>query len=175
VARTLLSGRAMNAHFFGAKRAFHATLRFARPLLARFGLTPARFDLLYAIAPNRYSRERTSTLQRDLRDALGVTGATICRMLQSLEKLGLIVRTRSEYDARQRNVELTDEGVARLDAVCGDFIDNDAMSFVVDRVVDPDGQGESILEKDIAETMFKAFRSAFGDRATLYYPWHPDD
>ena len=35
----------MNAIFFGLKRAFHGTLRIARPMLTSLGLTAARFDL----------------------------------------------------------------------------------------------------------------------------------
>ena len=43
----------MHVLHFGIKRAFHATLRVNRPLLARHGVTPARFDLLYAIHQER--------------------------------------------------------------------------------------------------------------------------
>ena len=169
--------RAMNAHFFGVKRAFHATLRVARPALARIGLTPARFDLLYALA-RRGEGYQCSTLQSDLRRILGVTGATVCRMLQSLVALGLVSRTWSEHDRRQRNVDLTDEGRARVDAVCESAIESDLVTLAVDSALGGDrwfDWGHCLREKDDAESIFRRMRSAFGDRATLYYPWHPDD
>jgi hypothetical protein len=32
-----------------------------------------------------------------------------------------------------------------------------------------------LQEMDLAETVFNRLRRAFGDVATLHYPWHPDD
>lgn len=169
----------MNAHFFGAKRAFHATLRFARPLLARFGLTPARFDLLFALTPCAYYRDhRPSCLQRDLRKKLGVTAPTVCRMLQSLEKLGLIERRRSVHDKRQRYVALTDDGLSRMESILGDLVDSDFISFAVDCALGESrwyDEGHCLVEKDAAQSMLTRLRRAFGDFATLVYPWHPDD
>jgi DNA-binding MarR family transcriptional regulator len=61
----------MHVIYFGLKRAFHGTLRVTRRALARLGLTPARFDMLYIVA-----KEGSSLLQRELQRALGV--ATWC-------------------------------------------------------------------------------------------------
>ena len=84
--------------FFGLKRAHHGTLRITRKLLAAFGLTAARFDLLYAV-----KKERRGILQSALRKVLGVSRATVSRMLASLEELGLVRRTFAKQDRRGKS------------------------------------------------------------------------
>ena len=88
----------MNVIFFGLKRAYHGTLRVTREALAKLGLTPARFDLLYIVA-----KEGGTLLQRELQRALGVVAATVSRMLTSLEELGLVEREVVEEDHRCRH------------------------------------------------------------------------
>jgi hypothetical protein len=65
----------MNAHFFGTKRAFHGILRITRKPLASFGLTAARYDMLYAIFGDvpRCDRSGCLTLQSELPRKLGGT------------------------------------------------------------------------------------------------------
>src|SRR5215472_9422778 len=100
----------MHAIFFGLKRSHHGTLRITRSVLARMQLTAARFDMLHAIkvAPNR------GILQSALRRVLGVCRATVSRMLESLEELGLVIRKTWPHDRRQRRVELTTLGRWRI-------------------------------------------------------------
>jgi len=62
--------------------------------------------MLYAI-----DRHRDSLLwQSHLRRLLGVTAATISRMVRSLEALGYITRARNDYDRRQINIRITELG-----------------------------------------------------------------
>jgi len=102
----------MHAVFFGLKRAYQSTLRIAHPVLAEVELTPARFDLLYAL------RKRHRLLQRALQRILGVSRATVSRMLGSLEALGLVQRTRDECDRRCKRVDLTVRGREVIGAAC---------------------------------------------------------
>jgi len=95
---------------FGLKRAHHSVLRFGRHAFASFGLTAARFDLLFAVHVNMGRRMHQRALQR----VLGVCRATVSRMLASLEQLGLVRRTRSESDRRRKLVELTKQGRSRV-------------------------------------------------------------
>lgn len=74
----------MHAIFFGLKRAHHGTLRITRRILAALGLTAARFDLLYAVK----KATRYGVNQSALRKVLGVSRATVSRMLASLEERG---------------------------------------------------------------------------------------
>src|SRR6516225_6895329 len=85
-------GVSMHLAFFGLKRAHHGVLRVTRRQLGELGLTPARFDLLYAVL------ERWSPPQVDLCRALGVSAPTVSRMVSSLQQLGLVVRQTSPED-----------------------------------------------------------------------------
>src|ERR1700712_4571942 len=82
--------------FFSLKRTHHRALAYSRKFTNPNGLTPARFDMMYAI-----DQHRDSLLwQSDLRRLLGVTAATISRMVRSLEDLGYVTRTPNDYDHR---------------------------------------------------------------------------
>jgi DNA-binding MarR family transcriptional regulator len=100
----------MHAIFFGLKRAHHGALRITRDVLARMGLTAARFDMLYALQ----SQRRAGMLQSEVRRILGVCRATASRMLASLEELGLVKREPYPHDRRQRLVLLTERGRERI-------------------------------------------------------------
>src|SRR5436305_1172121 len=53
--------------------------------------------------------------QRELADAVGIQGATMTHHLDSLEKAGLVRRTRDPANRRVQRVELTPEGNAAFD------------------------------------------------------------
>ncbi|HZU84283.1 MAG TPA: MarR family winged helix-turn-helix transcriptional regulator [Polyangiaceae bacterium] len=162
----------MNAIFFGAKRAFHATLRLGRPLLARWGLTPARFDMLTAIW-----RYPCWAPQRGLRRLLGVSAATVSRMLRSLEQLGLIWRERMLGDTRRVAVYLTDAGKARIVEATRMLL-RPVQRLVYEALVGPKRRRHKtarLMEMEQAEWLFNRLRRAFGDVARLHYDWHPDD
>ena len=154
---------------FHAKRSFHASLRVARELVAPFGLTPARFDLLSVI----YRSDRVIT-QRDLRDILGVSGPTISRMVRSLEDLGLLRRGRYWGDLRQREVALTSEGSTRVRDVFRAVIRVGYVQLAVDSALAPDRVFDAracASETEVALAVFKRFGQGLGDRATHRYPW----
>ena len=96
----------MHTLAFALKRGFQSWLRHARALVRAYGITPARYDMLFAIddAPGG------SLLQSALRPRLGVTAPTISKMLSSLEDLGLVRRAVLVRDRRERVVELTAKG-----------------------------------------------------------------
>jgi DNA-binding MarR family transcriptional regulator len=178
VARVLLEGGAMNAHFFGTKRAFHAILRITRKPLASFGLTAARYDMLYAIcsrAPELDSHE-CPVEQSELREKLGVHKSVVSRMLRSLEQLGLVSRERSYGDRRRLRVRLTDAGVARLaDAIrCLARASRRllCMAICFGRWRDPD---ERFRHMEAYESYLRVIRRNYGDAAWLAYRWHPED
>jgi len=164
----------MHALFFGAKRAYYATLKVARPVLARFGLTPARLDLMTVITKGGGHR----VWQSEIRKALGVAAATVSRMVRALEELGFVERKRSAYERRQIEVSLTDEGRARVSAVQDEVIDAGYIELAADSALGEERwhDGDYCFEQmDGADWAFRRLRHCFGDRATLYHPWHPDD
>jgi DNA-binding MarR family transcriptional regulator len=163
----------MNAIFFGCKRAFQASLRITRPWLSELGLTAARFDMLTAIVKHPYG-----VLQNRLRNVLGVSAATVSRVLRSLEQLGMIRRCRSPVDRRLVHVSLTTEGRMRIRLATYVFITSGAAQLAVDcALTDNRSHDESscILQMDLVESALHRLRSTFRDPADLYYPWHPDD
>ena len=100
------------------KRVHHRMLFFARPFARFFNTTPARADML--------ERLRCGALQSALPYRLGVSRATISRMLIALERLGLVVRTpyhRSGRTYRRKKwVDLTAEGRKVLQGIRGSMI-----------------------------------------------------
>jgi len=96
----------MHAIPFRLKRAYQASLKMLRPIAARHDLTPARFDLLYALRAMRpYAQDQTALSNR-----LGVTRATIGKMVRALEKAGFLERHPSTRDRRYRRLEITRYG-----------------------------------------------------------------
>ena len=168
----------MNQQFFNIKRAHYSVLRQMRRPLAQFGLTPARFDLMHALNHSYYF-----TYQSSLHRALGVCRSVVSRMLRSLEKLGMITRSRPSKairgDQRRLLVRLTDKG---RQAVCDAYrclrrAAQRLLEYAIVRAFT--GHGWTVDDGFRAtcelEALLEALRADFGDTATLSYPWHPDD
>jgi DNA-binding MarR family transcriptional regulator len=162
----------MDAVFFSFKRAFHATLRCSRPVLARAGLTPARFDVLYALA-----REQTACTQAELRRMLGVARATMSEMLATLEGLGWIRRVRDRGDGRTRAVSLTAEGRTLLERAYEAGIGSGLVPLAVDSALScGDAEADTLLAREQLNDFCMIVRRYFGDGAMgELYPWHPDE
>jgi DNA-binding MarR family transcriptional regulator len=93
---------------FALKRAHLTALRVVRKHSVPYGITPARFDLIYRVRA-AFGRR---ILQRVLRRNLGLAASTLSRMLTQIESLGLITRTRLRPDKRVKVIELTKAGRA---------------------------------------------------------------
>jgi DNA-binding MarR family transcriptional regulator len=168
----------MNAHFFGTKRAFHGILRIMRKPLASFGLTSARYDMIYAvfggIPKDRFGG--AVTYQRDLPRTLGVHKSVVSRMLRSLERIGLVARVQSYADRRKRIVRLTEAGMDRLrDAArCLARASRRLLCTAICFGRDRDAY-ERFRNMAAYESYLNVLRQHFGDTAWLGYRWHPDD
>jgi DNA-binding MarR family transcriptional regulator len=161
----------MHAILFSIKRAFHTSVRVGRGWLGGVGLTPARFDMLAVIGRHPPHRR----LQSDVRHALGVTAATVSRMLRSLEELGLVTREQDFTDRRQRIVSLTREGIRRLRCAVRGLIDTGAVQLAIDTAIvhrwyDP---AACLAKGTMFEELLRRLRRDFGDNALLSYPWRP--
>jgi DNA-binding MarR family transcriptional regulator len=160
-------------HFlaFQFKRAHYTALRISRPIAAKFGLTPARFDMLYAI------RYQMRVSQAQVARALGVSGVTVSRMLRKLEGLGLVRRaTHKCVDGRMKSPRLTRLGRRRF------FLTLDVLkSKLLQRKFMRASQWHSLSEAafmavDDLNTDISEMMKRLGDRAAIDYPtWHPDD
>jgi DNA-binding MarR family transcriptional regulator len=99
-------------------------------------------------------------------------------MLVSLEVLGLVKRKRTGLDRRQLLVLLTAAGRARIRLAIKRLIRSGAAELAVDNALAGTlwyDEGVCFRETENFEIYLKGIRRAFRDRATLYYPWHPDD
>jgi DNA-binding MarR family transcriptional regulator len=166
----------MHALFFATKRAFHGILRITRRPLGCYGLTPARFDLLYALSRGEGLAMRQSILRR----ILGVAASTVSRMLKSLEALGFVSREREPYgDSRQRLVRLTALGDDIVESAESDLVSSGAAELALACALGCsrwfDEEGTVFVAMCSLESHLRSMRQAFGDHATLHYPWHPDD
>lgn len=81
--------------------------------LARLGLTQAKWMTLYHLA---LSEE--PVIQRDLAALVGVEGPTLVRLLDGLEKMGLVAREAAQHDRRGKVVRLTEAAQPVVSEMC---------------------------------------------------------
>ncbi len=156
----------MDSIFFGMKRADQVALRFGHKMLAPFGLTPARFDMLFAM-DHGYSRT-----QRDLRRELGVARSTTSRMLASLERLGWVER---EPRRHTRRIRLTDTGKALIRRAARRLCGCRRLPYrMVARAIRVGPRTNVFMARGDLDGSLARFRRTFGDGATLYYSWYED-
>ncbi len=168
----MLSRSLVHRIFFGLKRAHQGTLRITREVLATLGLTAARFDLLYAV-----KKERRGIIQSALRKVLGVSRATVSRMLASLEELGLVRRTIAKQDRRQKLVELTTKGWWRISRAHRHFTRSGWAQLAIDSALASEyaafhwcDENACLAATATLHVMLGRIRMGFGDVATLDYP-----
>jgi DNA-binding MarR family transcriptional regulator len=99
----------MRATIFALKRADQATRNAMDEALSSYGLTSAQLDILL------YLDLQGTVAQRDLQAALGITSATLTRILDGMEGRGFVERSPSTTDARVKCVSATPKGCAVLD------------------------------------------------------------
>jgi DNA-binding MarR family transcriptional regulator len=169
----------MQTFFFALKRAHHSVARFGRSLLHRFGITPARFDLMLELYRNwaLYAcRGRHGRVdQSELVTTFGVSAPTISRMLRSLEELGLVRRLRHPSDRRRLVVGLTLRGLwCVLRAIWATM--SGAAALAVRSAVAPEVwhcDRKAAGQVAAFEWGLHGVRLAFGDTSTFQYMrWH---
>jgi DNA-binding MarR family transcriptional regulator len=123
------------------------------------------------------SFQQRKTFQKEVRRALGVSAPVVSRMLRALEKLGWVTRKKAERDRRQREVSLTDKGLACIRSAHAAL--RGAAKRLVYRAIcfgrHRDRQ-RRFVHMDTLESYLSSMREQWDDTATLYYRWgHPDD
>ena len=91
-------------------RAFHAQRSYLGRHLAEIGLGAGQPKLL------TYLVRHGPCTQKALADYFEIDPAAVCRMLDALERNGLIVRSAAKHDRRSGLIELTDAGRAAQSA-----------------------------------------------------------
>ena len=90
--------------------------------MSRFGMTPAQTHVLLHLRQNGGQLP-----QRELLDSLKVKPSTVNGILDRMEEKGLVERSVSGTDARQRLVALTSAGLEREAEVKQSFLDAEAL------------------------------------------------
>jgi len=150
------------------KRAHLRTTHHLRHYAAAFGLTPARYDLMFAIS------QMALCYQDRLWRKFHVSRATISRMLGSLEKLGLLRRTRNRKRG-SRWVELTAKGrrvIRDAARAC-----QRSLCRLFEELFGPRKRlYHYAVEVEDLEQSILGVATFFGDRSFYHYGYgHPDD
>ena len=79
------------------------------------GMTPARFDLMFVIRTGPFGWPLLPwCTQMQIRDGLGVSGATVSKMIKRLREMGWLESERNPDDGRQQLVSLTEKGLEAI-------------------------------------------------------------
>jgi DNA-binding MarR family transcriptional regulator len=97
--------------------------RWSESLLVEKGLSPQRLRILSSI------HERGPRIMRELKKELGVTATNVTALVDSLEKDGLVVRTRHPTDRRATVIELSDKVMTELSPRCSEYKEQVAELF----------------------------------------------
>ena len=158
----------MHAILFGIKRAFRTSVQVLFGLLEEFELTPARYDLLFIV------REHGIRWMSDVRRRLGVTAATVSRMVDSLVERGIVTVRRPPEDRRQLEIVLTPKGDECMRRAMAKYRDSGGIDLFVESMFPPTGEGarERML---VFDNRLRDVRKACGDTSTEPDPWYTTD
>ena len=150
------------------KRASLLSLAQQREWLAPYGITPARYEMLFVIShTDAWLGKVHFCRQSDIWRQLGVSPVTVSKMLRALEKLGFVRRARSiARDRRQVYVELTRKARGLLRKVHQRVIRPGVVFVAICSIF-------ANKERDVGMfTVYLDFiRERFHDPATFHYPW----
>jgi DNA-binding MarR family transcriptional regulator len=160
----------MHQIFFSVKRVHLRVVEIGKTLLKRFELTPARFDLLRVVD----AHHPHPVLQSKICALLGVSAATVSRMLISLEKLGFVEREESKIDARNLLVSLSDFGWNRLDEAIVALVCRGVAERMAKRGVAFEPKLAVVRLRGLQKHL-NSMRRIYGDDAPFVHPWRDDD
>jgi DNA-binding MarR family transcriptional regulator len=113
------------------------------------GLTLSDFDVMAQL----YRAPERSLRRIDLARQVLLTASGITRLLDGLERAGLVEKARCDHDARVTYAVLTDAGVAKYEAVSSDHLSDVEELFGAHLSVDERTQlGELLAKLPLAET-----------------------
>jgi DNA-binding MarR family transcriptional regulator len=158
----------MHRIFFSVKMVHLRVIEIGKRMLEEYGLTPARFDMLRVVFAHEHG-----VLQSRMIALLGVSGATVSRMLKALEELGFVTRTPYERDRRNLFIELTNYGWTVLDQAMISILGMGnarelARRGVTGRAYADDAADEKL---GVLQGLLSKMRKAYDDRAISIDPW----
>lgn len=160
----------MHAMFFSIKRVHLRVLHITRGLLRGIDLTPARFDMMRIVALH----PEFGVTQGRIIDLLGVSAATVSRMLTSLEDLGFVTRRRTPRDARCVLVAITELGLATVRAAFRKLLDKDIDERLALRGL-AFARRKARPQLDVLQRFLMRLRKNYADPAPFAHPWTTRD
>jgi DNA-binding MarR family transcriptional regulator len=156
----------MHRIFFSIKRAHLRIVEVSRKMVEKFEITPARFDMMRIVMLH----EPDGLTQKKICALLGVSGATVSRMLKSLEVLGFVRRTPWRHDRRYLVVSLTKLGHERVDGAVRALIETGVADDMACRGVDVDPDA-AIPRLRVLQRALSFMRRSYKDAAAFIDPW----
>jgi DNA-binding MarR family transcriptional regulator len=151
------------------KRGYLRGVSFARKLLQPFGLTPARFDVLFLL---RKGWKHQSAICRHL----GLHPSTVSKLLKKIDDV-LVYRNCDWENHREVVVKLSAAGRAALEAAAAALVDNGALDAYVEWAVA--GPNRHKAKRPVATLNFEEallrLRRALLDSARLLYVFEPEE
>ena len=133
----------------------------------RHPLTPARFDMMRIIG----GHQERGVPQGNVQWFLGVSAATVSKMLRALEDLGYVVRKRRERDRRHQTVYITELGRWVVRRLMFSLIHCGRVERTVLRGL---AYGNRVLagtRMNVVLNILTALRKNYTDRAPFIDPW----
>jgi DNA-binding MarR family transcriptional regulator len=159
----------MHRVLFSVKRVHLRIVEVSKCLVRRFGLTPARFDMMRIVLLHSPG----GVAQKKIRALLGVSAATVSRMLVSLEKLAFVERKEWHHDARNLIVTLTDLGKTRVTDAMSALVDSGVAERMARRGVDFEPKA-AVPWLRVLQRALASMRRIYGDDAAFVDPWRTD-
>jgi DNA-binding MarR family transcriptional regulator len=134
------------------KRAFHSTVGVGLTMLQPLGLTPSRYELMFAIKCQR----QIWYPQRELLDLLGIAASTLSRMIDALVDCGYLLRRRDPEDGRRNQLRLTLNGRRAVAYAFRAFVKSGAAEYVFGRGLTDSLDGSIASFERRKEALFEA-------------------
>jgi len=160
----------MHTLFFSIKRVHLRVLHITRGLLRGINLTPARFDMMRIVELHA----DFGVTQGRIIDLLGVSAATVSRMLTSLEDLGFVTRKRTTRDARCVLVAITELGLATVRTAIRKLIDKGVHERLALRGLALEAR-RAQPQLDVLQRFLRRLRKNYDDPAPFAHPWTTKD
>ena len=160
--------REMHTVIFSIKRADQRLIAFQRELLEPYGITPARYLMMFVIWKSGGQVGSSNWLfQSVLRRKLGVTAATVSKMLRALEETHFVKRTyQYANDRRQVVVQLTQKALCLLGRVEREVIEPGKVWFALHTILGMTGK-----EVDVIKHLMDVLRRGLHDGAKFFFQW----
>ena len=163
----------MHRVMWGIHRTSLCAIRVAKRIMVRFGLTPSRFHLLFAMRSEGVSWFP----QKGLKVLMGVSAQNVSRMIRSLVKCGVLLQRVVPEDRRRRVLAFTEHGKAMMGRAVGEVVLSGLGTHVAGRALTDLGWPCKREERHAAVEHFHGLlnelRCGLRDRAIFEY--QPED